>query len=155
MFQSLLIIFRKRPKFRFRSLQFGVRLVLAGSVRPKFAEIFSIQFHAHLQYTGASGNGPRAKLFLTYLYIICYPCPACNHHYNCTCMFQEECFHSFDHMETGLHCIHQHLKVKLTYTRDWMEDKKLNKLKHNADLQWTVACTVQNPSYMRSFTAYR
>ena len=42
---------RKRPKFRF-----GVRLVLAGSVRfgKNFAEFFSIQFHVHLhlQYTG-------------------------------------------------------------------------------------------------------
>ena len=44
---------RKRPKFLF-----GVRLVLAGSVRQKFcrtfAEFFSIQFHVHLhlQYTG-------------------------------------------------------------------------------------------------------
>ena len=44
---------RKRPKFRF-----GVRLVLAGSVRQKFcrafAEFFNIQFHVrlHLQYTG-------------------------------------------------------------------------------------------------------
>ena len=40
---------RKRPKFRF-----GVRLILAGSVRfgKNFADLFVIQFHAHLQYTG-------------------------------------------------------------------------------------------------------
>ena len=40
----------------FGSVRFGIRLVLAGSVRQKFcrtfAEFFSIQFHAHLQYTG-------------------------------------------------------------------------------------------------------
>ena len=43
------IMIRKRPKFRF-----GVRLILAGSVRfgKNFAELFVIQFHAHLQYTG-------------------------------------------------------------------------------------------------------
>ena len=40
---------RKRPKFLF-----GVWLILAGSVRfgKNFAELFVIQFHAHLQYTG-------------------------------------------------------------------------------------------------------
>ena len=49
---------RKRPKFRFGSVRFGVRLILAGSVRfgKNFAELlpnfFVIQFHAHLQYTG-------------------------------------------------------------------------------------------------------
>ena len=36
----------------FGSVRFGVRLILAGSVRQKFAEFFVIQFHAHLQYTG-------------------------------------------------------------------------------------------------------
>ena len=45
---------RKRPKFRFGSVRFGVRLILAGLVRfgKNFAELFVIQFHAHLQYTG-------------------------------------------------------------------------------------------------------
>ena len=38
----------------FGSVRFGVRLILAGSVRfgKNFAEVFVIQFHAHLQYTG-------------------------------------------------------------------------------------------------------
>ena len=38
---------RKRPKFRFGSVRFG-------SVRfgKNFTELFVIQFHAHLQYTG-------------------------------------------------------------------------------------------------------
>ena len=45
---------RKRPKFWFGSIRFGVRLILAGSVRfgKNFAKLFVIQFHAHLQYTG-------------------------------------------------------------------------------------------------------
>ena len=34
------------------SVRFGVRLILAGSIRQNFAELFVIQFHAHLQYTG-------------------------------------------------------------------------------------------------------
>ena len=50
--QISLTTFRLGSDRNFGSVRFGVRLVLAGSVRKNFPELFSIQFHAHLQYTG-------------------------------------------------------------------------------------------------------
>ena len=50
----MLFIFQLGNDRNFGSVRFGVRLILAGSVRfgKNFAELFVIQFHAHLQYTG-------------------------------------------------------------------------------------------------------